>query len=445
MTALYARVSTQEQAAHGYSVEEQQERLKQYAAAMGWEPFSVFVDPGYSGASMNRPALRRLLDEIHAGTVERVVVYKLDRLSRSQKDTMLLIEDEFLAHKVEFVSMSENFDTSTPFGRASLGVLSVFAQLEREQIRERLQMGMDARLKKGLFKGSCRVPTGYDYTDGQLVPNEESAVIPRIYSLAAAGLCPGDICKELTALVGGQWLQNTVRRIIRNPAYKGYIRAKDGEVQGQHAPLVSVELWGEANAKLDAASDAWKNSNRRDGHATHALAGLVYCAECGEKLYRQKTKYKRKDGSVHEWDYYRSKVCPHANASLRLDEIEAEVFSQLRQIKVEEKRVEQKPVDPAPLVKKIDDQIARLLDLYAMDRMPKDQIEAKLHELEDRRALLLQPKKETRPALKPDEFKRMAAVLDSLGDDLPAVRRITTSLIRRVEVKPGLTTIFWNL
>ena len=125
----------------GYSIQAQTERLQAYCKAKGWGVFHTYTDAGFSGSNMERPALSQLLEDVEAGRVDCVLVYKLDRLSRSQKDTLHMIEDIFLANGCDFVSMSENFDTSTPLGRAMIGILSVFAQLEREQIRERMAMG----------------------------------------------------------------------------------------------------------------------------------------------------------------------------------------------------------------------------------------------------------------------------------------------------------------
>ena len=176
LTACYARVSTQEQVKEGYSIDEQIERLRSYCEAMGWNRFKIYVEAGASGGNMNRPALQEMLKDIRSGMIEKVVVYKLDRLSRSQKDTLNLIEDEFLAHGVDFISMCENFDTSSPFGRAMVGILAVFAQLEREQIKERMNMGREARAKEGKWVGVGNSPVGYDYIDGALQINEFEAV-----------------------------------------------------------------------------------------------------------------------------------------------------------------------------------------------------------------------------------------------------------------------------
>lgn len=109
-------------------------------------------------------------------------------MSRSQKDTLTLIEDEFLANGVDFVSINENFDTSTPFGRAMIGILSVFAQLEKDQITERFTMGRIGRSKAGFYHGGATPPTGYDYKDGLLVINEyESLAVKDIFRLFLSG------------------------------------------------------------------------------------------------------------------------------------------------------------------------------------------------------------------------------------------------------------------
>jgi site-specific DNA recombinase len=180
-TALYVRVSTAEQAKEGYSIGEQLDRLTKYCEAMKWEVYKSYTDPGYSGANTNRPGLQDMLADIRNGKIDKVVVYKLDRLSRSQKDTLNLIEDNFLAYNCDFVSLSENFDTSTPFGRAMVGILAVFAQLEREQIKERMSMGKEARAKEGKWHGGVN-PIGYDYIDGQLVINDYAAMqIKEVY------------------------------------------------------------------------------------------------------------------------------------------------------------------------------------------------------------------------------------------------------------------------
>ena len=131
--ALYIRVSTQEQAQEGYSVGEQKERLIAYCKAQDWIIADIYVDGGYTGSNLKRPGIQQLITD--TDKFDLVLVYKLDRLSRSQRDTLYLIEEVFLPNNVDFISMQESFDTSSPFGKAMIGLLAVFAQLEREQIK----------------------------------------------------------------------------------------------------------------------------------------------------------------------------------------------------------------------------------------------------------------------------------------------------------------------
>ena len=129
LRALYIRVSTEAQAEECYSIQAQTERLEAYCKAMGWDNYRCYTDGGYSGSNLDRPEMTRLIADARGGQLATVVVFKLDRLSRSQKDTLYLIEDVFLPHWVDFISLNESIDTSTPYGRAMIGILSAFAQL----------------------------------------------------------------------------------------------------------------------------------------------------------------------------------------------------------------------------------------------------------------------------------------------------------------------------
>ena len=146
--ACYVRVSTEHQR-ENYSIAEQTDRLTAFCAAKDITIGRIYTDGGYSGGTLRRPATAGYA--VPSPEYDVVIVYKLDRLSRSQKDTLLLIEDYFLAKQVDFISVCENFDTSTPLGRAMIGMLSVFAQLEKEQITERFTMGRLAPGKKRLL------------------------------------------------------------------------------------------------------------------------------------------------------------------------------------------------------------------------------------------------------------------------------------------------------
>ena len=181
--ALYVRVSTDRQAEEGYSIDVQTERLIAFTKTMdGDVSYELYIDDGFSGASLVRPAMQRLITAASDKTITHVCVYKLDRLSRSQKDTLHLIEDIFLPNNIAFVSIQESFNTATAFGRAVVGILSVFAQLERENIYERTRSGMQKRVEAGFWPGGGGVPFGYDYDlDNPLILNGE---LTHIYFLS---------------------------------------------------------------------------------------------------------------------------------------------------------------------------------------------------------------------------------------------------------------------
>ena len=251
MIALYCRVSTQEQAVNGHSITEQQDRLTNYCKSRGWKDYKPYVDAGFSGAKTDRPALSKLLKDVESHKVKTVLVYKLDRLSRSQKDTLMLIEDVFLANGCDFVSISENFDTSTPLGRAMIGILAVFAQLEREQIKERMNMGKEARAKLGKYKGGGSVPVGYDYVDGKLIVNEYEAMqIREIHELYQQGYS----IKAITQICAdkgythkyGEWIEIRVKKVLTNRLYTGKIFYRGQCFDGEHEPIIDEETFNKS-------------------------------------------------------------------------------------------------------------------------------------------------------------------------------------------------------
>ena len=196
-TALYIRVSTDSQFEEGYSVDAQKQKLEQYCKLKDIEKYEFYIDGGWSGSNIDRPEMKRMMDEIIEKKIDSVIVYKLDRLSRSQKDTVFLLEDVFIPNNCNFISLNENFDTTTPYGKAMIGILSVFAQLERENIRERTRMGMYERVKSGLWMGCVIIPFGYDYDPSKdiLVPNEHAEEVKQIFELYTQGYSSYELSK----------------------------------------------------------------------------------------------------------------------------------------------------------------------------------------------------------------------------------------------------------
>lgn len=275
--ALYRRVSTDKQADEGYSLDVQLDKLHAYAKTFSnVREVRDYMDDGYSGSSLDRPGIGRLIQDIQAGEITHVIVVKLDRLSRSQKDTLHLIEDVMIPAKVAFISIMESFNTDTAFGRAMVGILSVFAQLERENIFERTRGGMQKRVEKGYWPGGGRTPFGYDYdpVKGILVPNEQAEMVRHIYDRYLAGTSMQDIADSLDLKY-----EKLVYNIITRKSNAGYIVYKGEEYKGLHEPIVSLNTYNRAMTLL-----AERSAAKLVTKTGHLLTGLCRCGTCGAKM-----------------------------------------------------------------------------------------------------------------------------------------------------------------
>jgi DNA invertase Pin-like site-specific DNA recombinase len=213
----YSRVSTDEQASEGVSMEAQKARIEAYCVAKDWELVSLEADPGMSAKDMKRPGLQTVLDAVRSGSVEAIVIYKLDRLTRSVLDLNRIVE---LLDKngVALVSMQESLDATTPTGRLMLNLLASVSQWEREIIGQRTKEVMSYMKSQGMVY--CRPVYGYDTADGRLLKNtHEQKVITRVKAWRVQGMSYSHIAEALNAKGvptkrGGQWAAMTVRNII---------------------------------------------------------------------------------------------------------------------------------------------------------------------------------------------------------------------------------------
>lgn len=276
LRALYIRVSTEAQAAEGYSIDAQTERLIAYCTAMGWSHYETYVDGGFSGSNLQRPQIQKLIKDAESGKVKSVIVFKLDRLSRSQKDTLYLIEDVFMPNQVDFISLNESIDTSTPYGRAMIGILSAFAQLERENIFLRTRMGMLERVKQGYWPGGGGVPFGYNYDRnlGILIPNEDAQTVRKIYQLYIKGYSAQKLADMFNLKS-----DKTVTDMLTRRSNLGYVSYNGVDYPGRHEAIVSEELFELAMKKMQERSAA-----RVTPKSAHLLTGLIYCGCCGARL-----------------------------------------------------------------------------------------------------------------------------------------------------------------
>lgn len=457
----YARVSTENQL-ENYSIEEQTERLKAYCAAKGWSLRKLYVDGGYSGGNTNRPALQQMLAAIRAGGVDAVVVYKLDRLSRSQKDTLTLIEDELLAHGTDFVSINENFDTSTPFGRAMIGILSVFAQLEKDQITERFTMGRIGRSKAGYYHGGSHPPTGYDYKDGLLVVNEYEAMqVREIFSRFISGKSVNSISQYLSGRYATKWTPAKVLQILRNTVYIGKVHFRKVDYDGLHQPLVSTEDFQTAAALLDESSarESKKTTAQKTPfRAGYLLSGLVFCGRCGARYSANHGYYKCYSRAKSSPQFVKDPNCKNDNWEIgKLDQlVQQEIRGIITQPDLLENitrtasaRHEAKIDRPAlqKRISEIDGQIAKLVDLYQIGSIPMETITQRINALSAERAQL-QERLDT-PDLVPSVERFLEAVENYKAGfdtgDIDSQRMFIASLVERIIIDGQSVDIRWRL
>lgn len=249
-----------------------------YAKSKDYTEFEYYIDGGYSGKDLNRPAIQRLIEDCKNHKIDAVFVFKLDRISRSQRDTLFLIEEVFNKYDVSFISMRENFDTSSPFGKAMIGVLSVFAQLERETILERTRIGLKKRAEAGLWRGGGKIPFPYRYdrNTGTLVPiPEQVELLHKMISLYISGKSFNAIGK----IVGMD--ESMVETRILSITNTGKVPYRDEIFKGLHEAVVSDELY-------DEILRVNKVRSREPYERHYLLSGKVYCGHCGAKYRYQK-------------------------------------------------------------------------------------------------------------------------------------------------------------
>ncbi|HXV23248.1 MAG TPA: recombinase family protein [Alphaproteobacteria bacterium] len=298
--AIYTRKSSEEGLEQDFnSLDAQREACEAYIRSQksaGWTLLSdLYDDGGLSGATMERPALQRLLADIQAGRVETVVVYKVDRLTRSLSDFAKIVE-AFDAKGVTFVSVTQAFNTTTSMGRLMLNMLLSFAQFEREVTGERIRDKIAASKQKGMWMGGLP-PLGYDVRDRRLVVNQgEADTVRRIFRRYAALNSVRALKEELDqegvvskvrrdrfgrASGGTPLARGALYRMLQNRIYRGEISHKDKAYPGLHEGIIDQVLWEGVQAALD--ENRVERVTQSSAAAPSLLAGLVY-DDAGERM-----------------------------------------------------------------------------------------------------------------------------------------------------------------
>lgn len=248
--ALYARVSTEEQADQGYSLAAQLQMLRDFCEVFEMDIAGEYVDDGYSGTNTRRPAYRRMFSPDERQRWDALVVIKMDRIHRNSKNFMLMIED-LSKNGQSFFSTTERIDTTTAVGRFAMDVIQRIAQLESEQIGERTKFGMiqKAEQKDGIM--GFQPPYGYSIADGELISiPEEQIIVKRIFGSYLENSTLDEIASELNSSFirtrnGNQWNKYNLRNILHNPVYAGYMHWEEHLI-GHHADCpVSVDEYNQ--------------------------------------------------------------------------------------------------------------------------------------------------------------------------------------------------------
>ena len=290
--AVYTRKSTEDGLEQDFnSLDAQREASLAYIKSQhheGWRAIKKsYDDGGISGGTLNRPAVQELLEDIKAGQVDTVVVYKVDRLTRSLADFSKLIE-LFDNHNVSFISVTQQFNTTSSMGRLTLNVLLSFAQFEREITGERIRDKIAASKKKGMWMGGLP-PLGYDVKDKGLKINEaEAETVKTLYDLYLEFGSVREVKEKADRLYlktkerkyngnitgGKSFSRGHLYHLLKNPLYAGKVRYKDNVYDGQHEAIIDHSIWEEVQNKLsDNTFTRHSHSNQKQHNI---LKGLIY-------------------------------------------------------------------------------------------------------------------------------------------------------------------------
>lgn len=452
----YVRVSSDAQV-ENYSIPQQKKAIQSYCKAKDWELIKIYCDGGFTGANMNRPALQELLKNLDL--YDMVLVFKLDRLSRKQKDTLELI-DIFAEHNVKFASIRENFDTSTALGVAMVGILSTFAQLEREQIKERMALGKKGRTEKGLWRAGSNVPTGYDYIDGHLVIREDEAVqIRKIFELCLEGKSFHAIRDYMHANYTNRyssWAQaSAISTTLRNPLYIGKLpsRVDKKAYDGEHEPIIDVDTFNRVQHLLDARAEHFDAALKHPFKAVHLLTGLTYCGDCGGSVSCVGTHKYSYYGCHRRWngDPRRKKLKKCSTPNYNVNKLDAIIIGEVMKLAYDEKAIKarikpRKKVDHRKALKSLENRKSRLIDLYSIGGINADELTIKIVTINEK----IEQLKNDVPEEPELTFEEAKAIFEDaklhLNDsfDTEQKRAILHSLIKKIVLKDDEIQIYWR-
>lgn len=305
---IYIRVSTQEQAKEGYSIAAQKERLTAYCAALGLTDYKFYIDEGVSAKDTNRPKLKLLLDHVKGGQIHMILVYRLDRFTRSVRDLYNLLE--FLEkYKCSFKSASEIYDTSSAMGRMFIGLVALMAQWETDNLSERVKMALEEKVSgKGERVGSA--PYGFDINkEEKLVANDKAPIVLDMIEKVKLGMSANQLAKHLNKINSDRtWRPTAVLRILRNPALYGATKWNDDVYEDTHEGIITKSEF----VKLQNLLNDRSMHHQREVKTPYLFQGKLCCPQCNRILSVNRFIKNRPDGSEYHTSTYKCQLCHKA-------------------------------------------------------------------------------------------------------------------------------------
>lgn len=465
--AIYSRVSTLHQAEEGYSIGQQIEALTKYCQAMDWTIYDNYSDGGFSGGKLERPAMQKMIQDAKSGKFDTVVVYKLDRLSRNVRDTLYLVKDIFNANNVDFVSLQENIDTKSAMGNLFITLLSAIAEFEREQIKERMQLGVKGRAKSGKTTSWTTPPFGYEYdanTQLMTVNHYQAEIVRDMFDKIVSGWSIMGITTHLRKTQGKKWSHVRVKRILENVVYIGKVKYRDEIFDGNHAPILSEEIFYKAQKALEERTN--KKDNTRPFQGLYMLSNIAKCGYCGTPLkidsYRP-----RKDGTrkrtytcinrnpkrIKTTTYNDGKQCKESGR-YDVKDVENYVLNEISKLQLNPESVESlykdKPEEDLKAheeqLKQLEKKLSKLNDLYINELISMDVLKQKSARfLKEKSALETFIINSKRKANNKQAFENLIKMDDILKMSYEDQKKLVKTLIKRVEVKRDEINVIFKL
>lgn len=423
---LYVRVSTEHQVREGYSISAQKENLTKFAQNQGWNIYDIYADEGISGKNIkDRPEVKRLIDDIKNGSVDVVVLYKFDRLTRDSRDTedIISLVQEF---GIQVITLSGGaIDVSTASGRFMVRINGAQAQFEREQTIERVKFGFKQKVKQGYTLASATTCYGYNrkkHEKEQTINKNEAKVVKRIFQMYCDGKSFTEICDILNIekiptkmngkklkkkgtneyyIVNSIWMPKTIRLILTNPTYIGKVRYHIGkedyfDIEGNHKSIISKKLWNNVQDRIKKIKHTSKtNFPKEDIY----YCGTLICGVCGHKLTTNRTTRIKKDGSKVTFNNYRcinheKKICDCIGISHK--KVEAAFLEYLDNIEelteIEKVKFQDKENNNQKELKILEKKLTQLsskykeiMNLFMIDKISHEQLKYMTEEIEKKK------------------------------------------------------------